>query len=54
MRTIQAKAAAEKTKRRSLNRSTVAQMAERVPHTLKVVGSNPASGSYENVFPKLK
>ena len=30
------------------NRSTVAQMAERAPHDLKVVGSNPASGSYEN------
>ena len=26
----------------------VAQMAERAPHDLKVVGSNPASGSYEN------
>ena len=29
-------------------------MAERAPHNLKVVGSNPASGSYENVFSKLK
>ena len=29
-------------------------MAERAPHDLKVVGLNPPSGSYENVFSKLK
>ena len=38
----------------SLHQSTVAQMAERAPHDLKVVGSNPVSGSYENMFSKLK
>ena len=30
--------------------SKVAQMVERAPHDLKVVGSNPDSGSYEKVF----
>ena len=35
-------------------RSTVAQIAERAPHDLKVVGSNLTSGSYENVFSKLQ
>ena len=31
----------------------VARMAEQAPHDLKVVGSNPASGSYETVSSNL-